>query len=167
METVKPLPPWHGYWYLVSATQRRARAGRRDARGRDPARTGNDALAVEEDGNVDAIKVTVYCGHHHVGDSKCDDDCTSDWTAVLTSAMPRLGAGVNQALVGVVRRADGDFQVTYDESATVSLRPRGDPARRERPFGHDGHVGNGVEERGPTGVMSLVALQVTGRTQRD
>lgn len=158
METVKPLPPWHGYWYLVSSRSGAPAPGVATLEVETLA-DGQRALAVEEDGNVDAIKVSVYAGTITFGDSKCDDDCTSDWTPVLTSAMPRLGAGVNQALVGVVRRADGDFQVTYANRPLYLYDREVIRLGASDRLVTSGTSGNGVEERGPTGVMSLVALQ--------
>lgn len=157
METVKPLPPWHGYWYLV-ASRTGAPAPGVAALEVESLPNGQRVLSVEEDPNVEPIRVSVYAGTVSFGDSKCDDDCARDWTPVLTSASPRVGAGVNDALVGTVRRADGDDQVTYDHRPLYLYdRERIRLSASDRLI-TSGSTGNGVEERGPGGVMSLVAL---------
>ena len=41
-------------------------------------------------------------------------DCVEAWPPVLTRGRPTAGAGVQAALLGTIRRADGRLQVTYD-----------------------------------------------------
>jgi predicted lipoprotein with Yx(FWY)xxD motif len=45
--------------------------------------------------------------------SQCYGACARAWPPVLTKARPRAGKGVNQRLLGVTRRKNGKFQVTY------------------------------------------------------
>jgi predicted lipoprotein with Yx(FWY)xxD motif len=116
METVKPLPPWHGYWYLVSARSGAPSPGVATLRS-ETLPSGQHALAAQEDANVDPILVSLYSGGVTFGPSKCDGNCAGAWTPLLTSASPHLGPGVNASLVGTVRRADGTYQVTYDHRA--------------------------------------------------
>ena len=47
------------------------------------------------------------------GRSTCAGACATAWPPLLTSALPRAGAGVAQSLLGTLRRADGSRQVTY------------------------------------------------------
>lgn len=155
METVKPLPPWHGYWYLVSRSNGAPAPGVATLE-TETLPGGNSALAVEEDGNVDPIKVTIYSGVVAVGPSKCDANCLSDWTPLFSSARPRLGPGVDGAEIGLVKSANGDFQVTYDhrplylyDRETIRLRARDHLVT-------SGSSGNGAHQDGPTGVMSVV-----------
>src|SRR5665213_1414507 len=130
METVEPLPPWRGFWYLVSA------------------HSGAPSPGV----------ATLHSGERTLGDSKCDDHCASSWTPLLTSARPRVGPRVNAALVGIVRKADGDYEVTYDhrplylfDEESIRLNPKDHLAT-------NGSVGNGTREHVPGGVMSVVPL---------
>ena len=51
------------------------------------------------------------------GASTCYDDCATNWPPVTvesTDALPTLGAGLDQALLGTVERDDGTLQVTYN-----------------------------------------------------
>jgi predicted lipoprotein with Yx(FWY)xxD motif len=157
METVKPLPPWRGFWYLVSTRTGALSPGVATLQV-ETLPNGQHALAAEEDPNVDPIEVTLYSGAVANGDSKCQGHCASDWTPLLTSARPRVGPGVNGALVGVIRRADGNFEVTFDHRPLYLY----DQERiRLNPKEHlvaTGSVGNGAGERGPGGMMSIVTL---------
>ena len=48
------------------------------------------------------------------GRSRCYGICASQWPPVLASQHPKLGPGVERAMVGEVRRRNGAEQVTYD-----------------------------------------------------
>jgi len=157
METVEPLPPWRGFWYLVSAHSGAPSPGVATLQV-ETLPNGQRALAAQEDGKVDPIEVTLYSGELTLGDSKCDDHCASSWTPLLTSARPRVGPRVNAALVGIVRKADGDYEVTYDhrplylfDEESIRLNPKDHLAT-------NGSVGNGTREHVPGGVMSVVPL---------
>jgi predicted lipoprotein with Yx(FWY)xxD motif len=41
-------------------------------------------------------------------------DCVKAWPPVLTNEPPSAGAGVNDGLLGTIRRSDGMLQVTYN-----------------------------------------------------
>lgn len=45
--------------------------------------------------------------------SRCYGACARAWPPVITKGRPRAGKGVNQRLLGVTRRKNGRFQVTY------------------------------------------------------
>jgi hypothetical protein len=156
METVKPLPPWHGYWYLVSARTGAPSPGVVTLETETLA-NGKRALAVVEDSNVDPIKVALYSGSTP-SRSQCDATCAALWTPVLTSASPVLGPGVNAALVSIRPMGKGDYEVSYDHRLLYLY----DEERvRLGPNEHvesSGSTGNGEGLRGPDGVMSVVAL---------
>ena len=59
--------------------------------------------------------VYVYTGDHN-GRSSCNGGCLSGWKPVLTAGKPvaSKGSGVNQKLLGITRRSNGQLQVTYD-----------------------------------------------------
>jgi predicted lipoprotein with Yx(FWY)xxD motif len=41
-------------------------------------------------------------------------ECVKAWPPVLTQEQPSASAGVNERLLGTIRRSDGELQVTYD-----------------------------------------------------
>ena len=41
-------------------------------------------------------------------------ECVRAWPPVLTEEEPTAGAGVDESLLGTIRRSDGTLQVTYD-----------------------------------------------------
>jgi predicted lipoprotein with Yx(FWY)xxD motif len=157
METVKPLPPWHGYWYLASARTGAPSPGVATLR-IETLPNGHRALATQEDGNVDPILVSLYSNSAARGPSKCDGDCAEAWSPLLTSAPPHLGPGVNAALVGVVGRADGNYQVTYDHRPLYLYDDEVIRLNASDRLVSSGSAGNGADERGPGGVMGVVAL---------
>jgi predicted lipoprotein with Yx(FWY)xxD motif len=48
------------------------------------------------------------------GTSTCSGACAAAWPPVTTSGAPQAGSGVDKALLGTVKRADGTEQVTYN-----------------------------------------------------
>ncbi len=51
------------------------------------------------------------------GASTCYDDCATNWpplTVESADALPTLGEGLDQALLGTVERDDGTLQLTYN-----------------------------------------------------
>ena len=47
------------------------------------------------------------------GKSNCYGECAAAWPPVLTSGTPVAGDGVEDALLGTIKRDDGSTQVTY------------------------------------------------------
>ncbi len=155
METVKPLPPWHGYWYLVSARTGAPSPGVATLHS-ETLPNGQHALAALEDGNVDPILVSLYSGTVTFGPSKCDDTCMDAWTPLFTSARPYLGPGVDVRKVGVVALADGDYQVTYDHRPLYLYDDEMIRLTTNDRLVTSGSAGNGSDERGPDGVMGTI-----------
>ncbi|HEX3334483.1 MAG TPA: hypothetical protein VHS57_09085, partial [Acidimicrobiales bacterium] len=118
-ETVKPLPPWHTAWYLLSPTGLPA-TGPATIETEAP-QTGttysNTELAVEMLPNVvpGGVAVSAYA---YSGDtskvSKCSNACARLMIPVDTVGAPVIGSGVNASAVGTIRRLDGTEQVTYN-----------------------------------------------------
>jgi predicted lipoprotein with Yx(FWY)xxD motif len=48
------------------------------------------------------------------GTSTCTGACAAAWPPVTASGMPTAGSGVNEALLGTVKRSDGTEQLTYN-----------------------------------------------------
>jgi predicted lipoprotein with Yx(FWY)xxD motif len=47
--------------------------------------------------------------------SECTGACTSEWPVFHSSGMPKAGAGVQAALLGMIKRSDNTTQVTYNQ----------------------------------------------------
>jgi predicted lipoprotein with Yx(FWY)xxD motif len=152
LETIAPLAPWHGYWSLVSAKNGGADEGVATIE-RGTLSSGAQVLAVEGDPNVNPVAVTVYT----YSGRTCPSTCAPQWLPVLTTATPRL-RGVSASDVGVVKRADGSLQVTFDKKPLyeywkekVALTPHGSLVAT-------GTAGNGNGLFGPGGTFSVVSL---------
>ncbi|HWD07552.1 MAG TPA: hypothetical protein VHA57_00520 [Actinomycetota bacterium] len=113
LETVAPLPPWHGLWSLVSASHGTFASG--------PAVLtteilpgGSPALAVEEYPNAvpGGVSVTVYsfAGRH---DQNVCRDCDPSWIPVLTQGPVQVDGSLS-GQVGAIRTGDGTWQATYN-----------------------------------------------------
>jgi predicted lipoprotein with Yx(FWY)xxD motif len=48
------------------------------------------------------------------GTSACSGACVAAWPPDTVTGAPTAGSGVNQALLGTIKRADGTMQVTYN-----------------------------------------------------
>jgi len=125
LETVLPVPPWHGMWELVSAR------GGQPAPGAATIETetlpdGKAAIAAQEYPTLVPHAITVYSfSRDHVGASACSGACAVTWIPVLTAGKPLVGgiseggppgpATIAATDLGVIRRPDGTSQVTYDD----------------------------------------------------
>jgi hypothetical protein len=112
IETSKPLAPWRGYWYLVSASGNFAPSRATLDQGVLP--DGSRVLSVVMDANVSPLDVTLYT----VSDSRshaiaCDKTCSLTWVPLLTYGTPVAGRGVKPRLVGSHRLTNGAEQATY------------------------------------------------------
>jgi predicted lipoprotein with Yx(FWY)xxD motif len=113
-ETVAPLAPWHGYWFLVSSK------GGLPVSDRATIETatlpnGKKVVAAKEDPNVNAVAVVVYVNSRDRNDvSTCSDECAATWVPVLTTGPPIVHDGIAQSSIGTIRRSNGTYQVTYD-----------------------------------------------------
>ncbi len=64
---------------------------------------------------VDGEGKTLYLWEaDKAGQPTCTGPCAAAWPPVTTSGAPQAGSGVNQSLLGTVKRADGTEQVTYN-----------------------------------------------------
>jgi predicted lipoprotein with Yx(FWY)xxD motif len=112
IETVKPLAPWHGYWFLVSTSGEFAPTRATLDRGVLP--NGSKVLSVVMDSNVSPLRVTLYAFRgNHSGRIVCTNECALTWVPLLTRGTPAIGRDVNAHLVGTLRLANGTRQVTY------------------------------------------------------
>lgn len=154
METVRPLPPWNGYWYLVSSRTGEPAPGVATMKD-EVLSNGDHVLAVEEDANVDHLAVTVYAAAK-AGAASCATICANLWTPVLSSAMPTVGRGVAASKIGTTPTASGLSQVTYDGRPLYLYAKEKVLLRKGGRIDELATQGNGAGVSGPGGVMSVV-----------
>jgi predicted lipoprotein with Yx(FWY)xxD motif len=158
IESVQPLPPEHTVWRLVSPQGTPATGpATLETEAPQPGTTySSNELAAELLPAIGGVAVSVYTfsGDSHF--SHCYDACARDFIPVTTVGTPSLGAGVNPSAVGVVWRADGTQQVTYDGhplyfySQEVPLLGSGGPIQT-------GTTGNGAGVSAFGGTLNLIS----------
>jgi predicted lipoprotein with Yx(FWY)xxD motif len=104
-----------------------------EQRSKDEAATKKESAAVKKESSATAAGTTITVGDSEFGemlfDSKkqaiyifendpkgktvCYGDCAEAWPPVLTEGKPKAGDGVEDSLLGTVKRRDGELQVTY------------------------------------------------------
>ncbi len=166
LETAPPLPPWHGVWRLVSPKNGLPVVGP------IPVTTqkqpdGSTVLAADMFQGQGTIPIIVYSYSKDSKDhSDCIGSCALTWMPVLTTAPPQAGTGVSKSALGVIGRADGTKQLTFEgrplyfySGEVPQLNPATgnplDPAT----------IGTGNGMHGPAhlgGTFSVVAAPVTG-----
>jgi predicted lipoprotein with Yx(FWY)xxD motif len=115
VETVQPLAPWHGYWYLVASKDGDPVAGVASMKAATLP-NGTRVLGVEGDPNIDPFAVVVYTFSRDLRDtSTCAGMCAAIWVPVTTTSMPHAAPGIPAASIGTIRRSNGVLQVTYDD----------------------------------------------------
>ncbi len=158
LETVYPLPPWHGLWDLVSARNGLPAPGQATIE-TETLPDGKTAIAAEEYPNFSSVAVSVYSfSRDHAGQSACSGACAVTWIPVLTTGAPQVTGGIAPTDVGTIRRPDGTDQVTYGgkplylySEEKLVLSPGGAGPQST------GSVGNGDGLAGPQGgAFSLV-----------
>jgi predicted lipoprotein with Yx(FWY)xxD motif len=113
-ETVAPLGPWHGYWFLVSS-KGGLPVSERATIETATLPSGKKVVAAKEDPNVNAVAVVVYVDSRDRDDvSTCSDACAATWVPVLTTGSPIAKDGIPESAIGTTRRSNGTYQVTYD-----------------------------------------------------
>jgi predicted lipoprotein with Yx(FWY)xxD motif len=159
VETVEPLAPWHGYWYLVNASNGDPTAGIANI---TPATLSNGSrvLAVTGDPNIDPFAVVVYTFNRdrlHV--IACSGACARMWIPVVTTAAPHVAASIPSREIGTVRRADGTLQVTYDGKPLYLYSREQAHLNPSTGIASSGTAGNGNGLAGPSGgTFSTVQL---------
>ena len=149
VETVSPLAPWHGYWWLVSARRGAPAPGVATLEG-STLPDGRRVLGAREDPNVVSLIVTVYALRRGRTAVACRGTCR-DWVPLLTSGRPLAGPGVDAALVSTVHRRGLGDQVTYAGAPLyLYARERVFLTRASR-LRTTGSAGNGQGRPGPDG----------------
>lgn len=114
MDTEAPLGPWHGVWYLVSASHGLPVTGPIAISTQTQA-NGSTVLNAAMFQGMGGAPVIVYAYSKDTKKhSNCTDTCALDWPPVLTTAPVQAGTGVSASFLGETRRSDGTAQVTFD-----------------------------------------------------
>jgi hypothetical protein len=151
IETVKPLAPWHGLWYLVSSQSGQPAPGVATIED-ETLPDGDTAVAVRVDPNVGPIAVSVYSySRDSPTTSVCYKKCAVEWIPVLTSTTPHAARGINAKSIGMIRRSNGTYQATY-EGKPLYLYSKEEVFLRKRiHLQTTGSAGNGNGLAGPNG----------------
>jgi predicted lipoprotein with Yx(FWY)xxD motif len=113
VESVLPLPPWHGVWYLVSPKNGLPAAAQASITPQTLV-SGEVVVSAMMFPAVGATAFTTYSYSrdtpHH---SMCTGACAMVWPPVLTTGSPQVTGGLPKGSVGQIVRPDGTHQVTY------------------------------------------------------
>jgi predicted lipoprotein with Yx(FWY)xxD motif len=159
-ETVAPLPPWNTAWYLLSpwGTPASGPATLETEAQQSGTTYSGTELAAEMLPNAvpGGATVSVYT---FSGDrpyfSTCYGACARDFIPLYTVGAPTTATGVNAGAVGVIRRADGSEQVTYD-GHPLYLYSQEQPLAGPGGLVTTGSAGNGEGVSAFGGTLSLV-----------
>jgi predicted lipoprotein with Yx(FWY)xxD motif len=113
LETVAPLPPWHGIWYLVSPKKGAPVTGPMTLTTQTQPTGGTVLAETMFQGNGPGPVVVYTYSHDTKNHSNCTGACALVWPPVLTSSTVQGTAGPSSHLIGGIRRADGTRQITY------------------------------------------------------
>lgn len=159
-ETVRPLPPWHTAWYLMSSTGEPATGPATiETEAPQPGATyTNTELAVEMLPNAvpggAAVSAYTYSNDTTTA-SACVGACARFMIPVLTVGTPTAGSGVNADLLGTMARTDGTEQVTYN-GKPLYIYSKEQPLAGSTGLITTGSGGNGNGAAYGTGTFSLV-----------
>ena len=112
-----------GIWYLVQPSRGRVAPGTARLQVEGPASNGGTGpgqtvLAASMNDSFDVFPGASFPVYTFSGDSghksACTGRCAVSWPPVLTSKRPEAGIGVDGHGLGIIVRADGTHQVTYD-----------------------------------------------------
>lgn len=162
-ETVAPLPPWHGVWYLVSAKNGLPATGPITIATQKQADGSTVLTAAMFQGMAGSggLPIVVYSYSKDTKDhSNCTGTCALDWPPVLTTAPVQAGAGVSKSSLGVIHRSDGTEQLTFEgkplylySQEVPQLNPQTGNPENPATLGN----GNGLAGPGHDGTFKLVA----------
>lgn len=116
-ETVAPLPPWHGIWYLVSAKNGLPATGPIviSTQKQTDGSTVLTAGMFQGMAGASGLPIIVYSYSKDAKNhSNCTGPCAITWPPVLSTGAVQAGAGVSKSALRVIHRADGTEQVTFD-----------------------------------------------------
>lgn len=159
-EPAQPLPPEHTAWYLVSPWGTPATGpATLETESPQPGTTYAStevAAAMLPNAVPGGAAVSVYTFSVDAHGSRCEDACARLFIPVLTVGSPVAQSGANPAAVGMIRRADGTEQVTYD-GHPLYLYSQEQPLANASGLVTTGTAGNGDGINAFGGTFSLLA----------
>jgi predicted lipoprotein with Yx(FWY)xxD motif len=156
VETVEPLAPWHGYWFLVGSTNGQPVTGTVSLT-RATLPDGARVLAVTGDPNIDPFAVAVYAdSRDRPNVSTCSGMCARTWVPVVTTAPPHETSGIPSSEIGTIRRPDGTLQVTFEGKPLYLYARERAFLQPKRGIEAQGTAGNGAGASGPSGARFSV-----------
>jgi predicted lipoprotein with Yx(FWY)xxD motif len=112
IETVLPLPPWHGLWALASPKNGSEVTGSISLTTQAQP-TGGSVLTADMFQGVFSIPIVVYTYSADTKNhSNCSAACSLEWPPVFSSEAPQV-SDLPPSNLGTMRRSDGQTQVTY------------------------------------------------------
>jgi len=160
IETVLPLPPWHGLWALVSPKNGSEVTGSITLTTQTQP-TGLSALAADMFQGVGNAAVIVYTYSGDTkGHSNCSGACALDWPPVLSSEAPHV-SGLPSRTLGTIERSDGQTQITYKGHPLYFYSeevPRLDPSTGNPLNPVSIGSGNGLSGPNHKGTFAIVAV---------
>jgi hypothetical protein len=153
LETVKPLPPWHGIWDLVASNGKPATG---PATIETETLHGTTVLAAEAYNNAvhGGVAITVYA-FSSSGGNQCKA-CYPTWIPVLTHGAPSAKGGASSSSLGTVKAPGLGEQVTYNGdplyiySSEMAIFSHGHPSTK-------GTKGNGNGKTDDGGTFAVVS----------
>jgi predicted lipoprotein with Yx(FWY)xxD motif len=113
METVAPLPPWHGVWSLVSPKDGHFVTGPMTITTQTQP-NGATVLAMTMFQGMGPGGIVVYeYSKDSKGHSACTGTCALNWPPALTSSTVSAGPGLSKSFLGTITRSNGTHQITY------------------------------------------------------
>jgi predicted lipoprotein with Yx(FWY)xxD motif len=162
-ETVAPLPPWHGVWYLASAKNGLPATGpiAISTQKQSDGSTVLTAGMFQGMAGSTGLPIVVYSYSKDSKDhSNCTGTCAVDWPPLLTTAPVQAGTGVSKSSLGVIHRADGTEQIAFDGKPLYLYSeevPQLDPQTGNPENPATLGTGNGLAGPGHDGTFKLVA----------
>ncbi len=152
VETVSPLPPWHGYWYLANAASGAPASGVA-AIAIATLPNHERVMGVVMEQNVASLLVTLYQSSGS-GRPPCGAVCRGNWVPVYSSTMPHV-RGSSARLFGLRRAANGALAVTY-RGSLLYMNAREKVSLVAGSVDRSGTSGNANGAPGPGGTMHVV-----------
>jgi len=139
--------PVDGIWYTLLPN------GNPDAGTADIQSEPSGGTSILADaGVVNGVVATLYAFSADTSaQSNCTGTCAQFWPPVLTQSAPTASGSASSSLLGVIPRADGTFQVTYDGHPLYYFAPHLDSGTEGAGANVDGGTFNTVNVSGTVG----------------
>jgi predicted lipoprotein with Yx(FWY)xxD motif len=167
LETVLPVPPWHGIWYLVSPRNGLPVVGAASLT-TQTLPSGQNVLAAVMLPASGSVAITVYSFSKDTKrHSSCTSSCALVWPPLLTTGSPQVTTGLPGRDLGAIVQSDGTHQVTFrGKPLYLYSNEQPCPDVQGNPL-TPANTGNGNGVKGPRGFgghFSVVTPRAQART---